>query len=70
VLSLQYFIADKELEWAKLDGMCADGPPSIMGIHSGYQAFVKQVSPMSHSPTVYFIDVLWPWRHSPLISSV
>ena len=43
--TLENFFADKELEWAKLVGICIDGAPSMIGIRSGFRAFVKQVAP-------------------------
>jgi hypothetical protein len=42
--TLQNFIADKELEWVKLVGMCTDVSPSMIGIHSRFQVFVKHVA--------------------------
>ena len=47
--TLENFFADKELEWAKLVGICTDGAPSMIGIRSGFKGFVKQVAPPRHN---------------------
>ena len=48
---LENFFANKELEWAKLIGISTHRAPSMMGIHSGFRVFGKQVAPTPHSPT-------------------
>jgi hypothetical protein len=56
--TLWYFIFDKELERAV--SMRTDGSLSMTSVHSGFQAFVKQVAPpMPYLPAAYFIDMLW-----------
>jgi hypothetical protein len=42
--TLQNFFIDKVLRWTKLVDMCTDTALSVMEIHSGFKAHIKQVT--------------------------
>ena len=39
------FFEDKGIDWTKLVGICTDGAPSVTGVHSGFQACVRNIAP-------------------------
>ena len=39
------FFEDKGIDWTKLVGICTDGAPSMTGVHSGFQACVRNIAP-------------------------
>ena len=42
------FFKKHSIEWEKLCGVCTDGTPAMLGCKSGFQSFVKKVTPEVH----------------------
>ncbi|XP_025420883.1 zinc finger BED domain-containing protein 5-like [Sipha flava] len=45
--TVKNFIDENELQWSKLIGVCTDGAPAMLGIHSGFQTLMKEVAPFA-----------------------
>jgi len=40
--TVKNFVDENELQWSKLIGVCTDGAPAMLGIHSGFQTLMKE----------------------------
>lgn len=45
--TMKNVIDEKELQWSKLIGVCTDGSPAMLGIRSGFQTLMEEVTPFA-----------------------
>jgi hypothetical protein len=51
------FFDENELQWSKLIGVCTDGAPAMLGIHSDFQTLMKEFAPFALSTVI-----LWQFK--------